>query len=73
MTLKQKKVRRSAIIRELANMSHNSWRNARPEDYLPLEAELNRLNAEIGAARQAQNAKKIVAMMKRACRQRPVM
>jgi hypothetical protein len=44
MTKTQKK-RRSAIIRELSNLSKNGWNNARPEDYLPLESELRALEA----------------------------
>jgi hypothetical protein len=39
MTRKQR-ARRSAIIAELCRLSRNGWRDAKPVDYLPLEAEL---------------------------------
>lgn len=31
------------LINELARLSQNGWRNAKPSDYLPLEAELREL------------------------------
>lgn len=34
------------IIHELARMSRNSWRDAKPCDYLPLEAEMRALLAK---------------------------
>jgi hypothetical protein len=38
------------LINELCGMSRNGWANARPEDYLPLEAELRQLLSRKGAA-----------------------
>lgn len=35
--------RRSEIIRQLSELSRDGWVNAKPIDYLPLEAELRRL------------------------------
>jgi hypothetical protein len=35
--------RRNQIIRQLANLSRDGWNNAMPSDYLPLEAELRRI------------------------------
>lgn len=45
MTRKQKK-RRTEIIRQLSDLSKDSWRNARYEDYAPLEAELRKLQQD---------------------------
>lgn len=44
MTSRQKQRRRAAIIHELARLSRDGWRHARPDDYLPLEAELRSLS-----------------------------
>lgn len=38
-----KQQRRSAIIKQLAELSRNGWANAKPYDYEPLEAELRAL------------------------------
>lgn len=38
--------RRSEIIRQLCALSRSGWANARPEDYVPLEAELRELEAK---------------------------
>ena len=46
LTKKQQQTRRTVILTELANMSHNGWRNALPSDYLPLEAELRALEGK---------------------------
>jgi hypothetical protein len=40
------RARRSAIIRELSDLSRNGWSQARPCDYQPLERELEALNAK---------------------------
>ncbi len=40
MTLSQMRKRRSIIVRQLCEMSRNGWKDAKPCDYLPLEAEL---------------------------------
>lgn len=38
---------RAAIIRsELVRMSRDGWKNAKPEDYQPLERELREIEAE---------------------------
>ncbi len=44
MTAAQKRRRRVELIRQLSDLSKGGWANARPEDYLPLEAELRRLS-----------------------------
>ena len=44
---KYQQARRSAIIAQLCELSRNSWRDAKPCDYLPLEAELRKLEAEL--------------------------
>lgn len=43
MTKKQRAARRAIIIAELSKLSRDGWAHARPEDYQPLEAELNEL------------------------------
>ena len=43
---KREAARAAAIIRELTKLSRNGWRDARPSDYLPLEAELRMLTAK---------------------------
>lgn len=42
MSCKDRK-RHSEIIRALSDLSRDGWKGARPDDYLPLEAELARL------------------------------
>ena len=44
---KAQRDRRSFLIHELARLSRNGWRDARPVDYLPLEAELKELERRI--------------------------
>lgn len=39
--------RRSVIIKELSDMSRDGWKNARPTDYLPLEAELREIERKL--------------------------
>jgi hypothetical protein len=41
---KRDAARSRIIISELTKMSRNGWRDARPSDYRPLEAELHKLN-----------------------------
>lgn len=47
MTKRQMVKRRSDLIVELCKLSRNGWRDARPVDYQPLEAELNIINAKL--------------------------
>lgn len=42
MTKKQQK-RRSEIIKMLSDLSRGGWKNARYDDYAPLEADLRQL------------------------------
>ncbi|MBR0693640.1 hypothetical protein [Bradyrhizobium lablabi] len=44
MTKRDRK-RRLEIIRQLCELSRDGWRNARFDDYAPLEAELRKLEA----------------------------
>jgi hypothetical protein len=44
--------RRRKIIAQLCELSCNGWRNAKPCDYQPLEAELRRLLATPTRARR---------------------
>jgi hypothetical protein len=41
-----KQRRRIEIIKALSELSRNGWANSRPEDYLPLEAELRELESK---------------------------
>lgn len=47
MSAASKRRRRAAIIHDLARLSRNGWRDARPCDYLPLEKELAELNRKV--------------------------
>jgi hypothetical protein len=47
MTRKEKQ-RKSAIIAELSRMSRDGWQSSQADDYLPLERELNAINAKRG-------------------------
>lgn len=38
--------RRIEIIRQLCELSRDGWRNARYEDYAPLEAELRQIDGD---------------------------
>jgi hypothetical protein len=40
MNERQRKRRRTALIRVLSDLSKDGWRNARFDDYRPLEVEL---------------------------------
>jgi hypothetical protein len=51
MLTKKEKSRRTVIIRELSRLSRNGWANATSDDYAPLEAELNALNARAAIAK----------------------
>lgn len=42
MTKKQR-ARRTAIIKQLSELSRDGWKNTKPCDYQPLEAELRQL------------------------------
>lgn len=44
MTRKQQK-RRLEIIRQLSELARGGWKNARYEDYAPLEAELREMES----------------------------
>jgi hypothetical protein len=43
---RKERARRREIIAELSRLSKNSWRDAKPADYQPLERELAALNAK---------------------------
>jgi len=47
MTRKQMQKRRAAIVTELCKLSRNGWRDAKPCDYQPLEAELRTLEPKL--------------------------
>jgi len=43
MTMAQLRARRSVLVNELSRLSKNGWRDAKPCDYVPLEAELRQI------------------------------
>lgn len=45
--MNKREKRRIEIINLLCDMSRDSWRNARPADYLPLETELREIESEM--------------------------
>lgn len=45
---KNDRKRRSAIIAELSRLSRAGWKDARPYDYRPLEAELKLIEERAG-------------------------
>ena len=43
LSRRQLRDRQIALIRELCQLSRDSWRHAKPADYVPREQELNRI------------------------------